>query len=141
MRGSTHLAGGLLAGAILSNSPFGLAAAGLAALAPDWLQINLPGANHIVRGLVGHRGLTHWLLAVGAVGLAVHQLAPDYGLYAVAGWASHLALDLLSGGMTLLWPVPTRITIANVKTGGKLDTLVGACLLVIAASLFIWRIL
>jgi hypothetical protein len=54
----------------------------------------------------------------------------------------HILLDLFSGGTTLLWPVTThRIQLAGIKTGGRLDTLVGAWMLTMAALLFIRRIM
>jgi len=150
MKGSTHLTGGLLVGVILSGSPLGLsvawpislAAATLASLIPDWLQINLPGANNVVHGVVGHRGFTHWLVTSGAIGIAAWVLAPQVAACIVGGWLMHIVLDLFSGGTTLLWPVTThRICLANIKTGGRLDTFIGAWMLVMATLLFIRRIL
>lgn len=131
MRGSTHLAGGLLIGALIGPSPVGLAAAGLAALVPDWLQINLPGVNSVIHGVAGHRGFTHWLLTACAVDLAVWLFAPQVALYVMGGWMMHILLDLFSGGTTLLWPVTTvRIRFGEIKTGSRIDIFIGAWLFV-----------
>lgn len=144
MKGSTHLAGGLLAGALLAQSasfPIGLVVAGVSALAPDWFQINAPGANQVVKGVMGHRGLSHWLLAAMLVGLgAGRAITPELTLFVLAGWSSHIVLDLFSGGVPALFPLP-RITLANIKTASQLDTIIGAACLVLASAIFIWRLL
>ena len=140
MKGSTHLAAGLLAGLVLHNAIggpgvyAGVATAGLAALAPDWIQVNIPGANQLARGIMGHRGLSHWVLTALLVGLGMHVILPGLALYAMAGWLSHIALDILSGGVPALWPWPGRITLANIKTGSSMDSLVGASGLVLALT-------
>jgi len=148
MQGSTHLAGGLLTGALAAqiaptDAPLlaGMAVAGVAALAPDWLQVNVPGANHVVRGITGHRGLSHWVLTAAAV-YAVLRLA-GFGLadYVFWGWLSHILLDLLAGGAPALWPWPRRVTLAHIKTGGQLDMLFGAACLVLSATVFIGGLL
>lgn len=146
MKGSTHLAGGLLAGALVlqasgAASPKLLlpaAIAGLAALAPDWLQINLPWINNVVRGVVGHRGFSHWLLTAVIVGGMVRLLAPGLAAYVFCGLVSHIFLDMLSGGAPALWPWPGRIILANVKTSSALDTIIGAGCLVLALILILW---
>lgn len=61
--------------------------------------------------LGGHRGLTHTLLAVGLLALAVGRVLPSawqpYGLAALIGYGSHLVADL-GHGVPLLWPLTTR---------------------------------
>jgi membrane-bound metal-dependent hydrolase YbcI (DUF457 family) len=152
MIGSTHLAGGLLAGAVVSVatgahistemvSLAGLGLAGVGALAPDWFQINVPGANSIARGIVGHRGLSHWLLTVAVVWGSSRLLLGGTATFLAAGWLSHLALDSLAGGAATFWPWPGRIVLANVKTGSSLDKIVGAACLVLAIAIILGRLL
>lgn len=146
MHGPTHLAGGLLAGAIVAqvsgqSAPdhvmAGLAVAGLAGLVPDWIQVNLPGANSVVRGVVGHRGISHWAITALVVAAIAHVAGFEYSQYVLWGWLSHVALDLLSGGMAVLWPLPGRVELAHVKTGGQLDKVAGACCLVLATTIIV----
>lgn len=134
MRGATHLAAGVAAGLAVARvqelAPLqSLAVVGLASLAslaPDWLQINAPGLS--IRGVFGHRGFTHWLLSAGLAGLAISrlQLASWAGvplaLAALAGWSSHILLDAFNApGVPALWPLPWRLRLGQVKTGGTFD--------------------
>jgi len=145
MRGTTHLVGGLLAGAMVGAGLRGLpdlagfGAAGLAALIPDWIQVNLPGGNRLVHGVFGHRGLSHWLITAGLVWWIVRWFAPDLALYALAGWVSHIALDVISGGAPALWPLPWRIELAHIKSGGALDMILGSASLLLTVVLVIWQ--
>lgn len=141
MKGSTHLAGALFAGALAGGAPVGLAVAGLAGLAPDWFQVNMPGGSALVKGATGHRGLSHWLIAAGLAWLVVRLIAPPWAVYVLAGWLSHIVLDLLAGGAPVLWPWSKRVTLAKIKTGSEMDTWVGASMLVLAAVTILWRVL
>ena len=127
MKGSTHLLTGVAIGLVVARSR-GLAlpaavgpvaVAGLAALVPDWLQVNLPALNQTVRGVFGHRGFTHWLLTAGMVYLACQRVYPPVALFALAGWLSHLLLDALNPpGVPALWPLPWRVKLATLKHDG-----------------------
>lgn len=146
MKGSTHLAAGLLAGllvtqpgAISTEMALGVGAAGLAALAPDWFQLNLPGVNSVARGIVGHRGLSHWGLSAILVYWGIRLAVPHLALPVLAGYGSHILVDILSGGVPALWPWPGRITLAKIKTGTWQDALVGAACLVLAIVVSIAR--
>ncbi len=141
MQGKTHLAvgalGGLLAAQIGSASPgvsvLYAVAGGVAALVPDWLQINFPGVKQ-VKGLFGHRGFSHWVWSALAVGWLLWPLG--LGLPVALGWLSHIGLDALSSGVPAFWPFG-RLTLARIKTGGRLDTLVGAAAVVVAVVVVI----
>lgn len=78
--------------------------------------------------LVGHRGITHSLLGVGAslVVLALFGwLGNPVVVAAVIGYLAHLAGDLLTGeGIPLLWPAGRRYGLLGVRTGGLLEWLV-----------------
>lgn len=133
MKGSTHLAGGLLAGVLVGADPVGVGLAGIAGLVPDWLQINIPGGSAITKGMTGHRGISHWLLAGLLVALGIGIImGQGRAAYVLAGWVSHLALDMISGGVPVLGPISKRITLARIKTSSNLDSLTGGALLVLA---------
>jgi len=161
MHGSTHFTGGMLAGAVVgaivtprvdTSATLGavlaynvMAAvgpafvAGLVGLVPDWFQVNIPGANNVARGIVGHRGLSHWLLSALALGGAAALWWPGMARFVLAGYLSHLVLDLLSGGMAILWPWPGRIKIASIKTGSTVDVMIGATCFVLSFIVMVWR--
>jgi membrane-bound metal-dependent hydrolase YbcI (DUF457 family) len=138
MTGQTHIAGGLLAGAMIGAHP-GVLIAGLVALVPDWLQVNLPGGSKLASGTFGHRGISHWLLSAGAVTLLTRALFPDLTMYVLAGWSSHILLDVFSDGAPALWPLP-RITLAHIRSGSWMDAVVGGALLVLACVVIVWRL-
>jgi membrane-bound metal-dependent hydrolase YbcI (DUF457 family) len=149
MQGKTHLMGGALSGLTVAyflgnTEPRQLAVAAITGAAcgliPDWLQINIPWINRNIKGATGHRGFSHWLLTACAVAWAVATLIPARSVspwYCLAGWVSHIALDAFAGGVPAFWPIGGRLTLARIKTGSKMDTLVGACCLVLSAVLAI----
>lgn len=129
MQGSTHVAFGVATGLAVARwqgLPLPTAAAwgamaGVAALAPDWIQLNVPGVSKTVKGLLGHRGFSHWLWAAGALYLAARAIYPALAVPLALGWLSHLALDTFNApGVPLLWPL-SRVQLASSKTGGLLD--------------------
>lgn len=134
MHGKTHLVTGVALGMLVAtqvNAQPGQAlaaagVAGLAALAPDWLQVSIPGLK--VPNASGHRGFTHWLVTALTLSWAVQQLYPAtwLPLSMFAGWSSHIALDALNKpGVPALWPLPWRVQIAKFKAGGAVDALCG----------------
>ena len=151
MHGATHMLTGVLAGlsvgvATGADAP-GLAACaaigGLAGLAPDWLQINLPGASEQLKGTWVHRGFSHWLWTPLILSyLAQMFYKPPSSLVAafLAGWVSHILLDALAGGVPAVWPFG-RWTWGHVKTGGQIDRLTGGAALVLSGLLLLSRVL
>ena len=139
MTGLTHMAGGALAGAAMSGD-YRIAVAALAALMPDWFQVNVPGGSSLTRGVFGHRGISHWLITAVGVSALVAIVSPSLAFYVLAGWTSHIALDMLSNGAPALWPIP-RITLARIKSGGVLDAIIGAQLLTLAVVILLVRLL
>lgn len=149
MQGTTHLTAGFLAGALVAQRAgviaadpgglaLGLGVAGLAGLLPDWFQVNMPGLKNILRSVSGHRGISHWLLSALLVAWCVAVLLPGlWWAYVLCGWLSHIGLDIVSGGVPALWPITARIKLAHIKTGGKLDTLVGAACLALACIIVV----
>jgi inner membrane protein len=106
---------------------------------PDWVQINMPGVNSVARGIVGHRGISHWVLTAMAIGGLAGAFASWLALPVLAGWVSHIVLDILSGGVSALWPWPGRITLAKIKTSTWQDAIVGAACLVLAIVMVVVR--
>ena len=141
MQGKTHLTIGAAAGAAtaaptgdVKSIALGAAIGGVAALVPDWLQINVPGASKQIKGAFGHRGFSHWAWAALGAAYAAHLAYPPAALPVLAGWASHILLDALASGVPMFWPFG-RVTLARVKTGGKLDTAIGAVGLILLIAL------
>jgi inner membrane protein len=149
VQGSTHLAIGVLTGVAVAQragvtdpKSVALAAgiAGVAALIPDWIQINFPGLNKTVKGVAGHRGFSHWLLTAWIVSLGVSEIQPQTwglpvppGALALWGWLSHIAADALSGhGVPAFWPLPWRLNLGSIKTGGALDRTLGGIAVTVA---------
>jgi inner membrane protein len=153
MHGETHFVTGISVGlgvaiAHGANDYATLTAAaaigGVAALIPDWLQINIPGLNKSIKGATGHRGFSHWLLTAWLAAQAVYRatplvtsagLPPWTWLIVLAGWLSHIVLDMLAGGVPAFWPFFGRVTLARVKTGGKEDKFFGGGALVMSTLL------
>ena len=143
MLGRSHLAIGaaageavafLLGGGGIGHLAIGGAIGAVSAWLPD-IDSAASGISHAVPlgwlpGLIlKHRGITHTLLAAtGWYLLWAAWASPRFGLpswwalAAAAGYASHLALDLVSGGVPLLWPVKrARIGPLWVQTGSILE--------------------
>ena len=142
MNGTTHLivgaAVGLATARYLQLPPgatvAALAVAGGAALAPDWLQINVPGLGKTIRGVFGHRGLTHWLLTAAALYLSLRSLSQPMALAAACGWASHIILDAFNApGVPAFWPL-WRLRLASFESGGWFDGVARFC----AGLLALW---
>lgn len=112
----------------------GLALIGAGLRWPGGLGTWLPGSALVAAGalllavaLLPHRGITHSLLAL----FAVTSFLP---LPLALGYASHLVLDTISGGIPLLWPWRRRIGFRLVASGSTGDTLLGLSSLVLLAS-------
>lgn len=85
----------------------------------------LVGVGLAALALVPHRGVTHSLAALAAVGLAARILPAVYLRPLLAGYASHLLLDALTPeGVPLLWPSRIRVSVPVAKTGGMLDRVI-----------------
>lgn len=140
MRGSTHLAGGLLAGVVVGLSPAGIVLSGVAALYPDWFQVAVPGLR--IKGATGHRGFSHWLITALVMTALVWLAWRDMAPYVLMGYISHLALDMLTErGAPVLWPLPFQISLLPIHEGGAFDKWLGAALVVIANVVAISKLL
>lgn len=88
--------------------------------------------------MTGHRTFTHSLAGLALWGVALVHLIPHtlpvLAPAAVLAYALHLAADVPSGGVPLLWPYPRRQGVHAIRTGGGMDHLIGgvATLLLLA---------
>lgn len=101
----------------------------------------LPGRmGDMVRSLAGHRGLTHSLLLPAALAAALifSTGALAAGLTGLlAGVASHIGLDMLSGGVPLLLPFTgRRFILARIRTGGFAEACVRLLLMAAGTAAF-----
>ncbi|WWR14690.1 metal-dependent hydrolase [Lachnospiraceae bacterium JLR.KK008] len=108
-----------------------------------------------VRGAAGHRGASHslfmavlctLLVSAGAIALPAWKETVFLASWGVGvGVLSHLFLDMLAGGVSLLFPFTMkRITLARIRTGGPLEWMVrmlmaGALILLAGNELLRWR--
>lgn len=160
---STHLVTGFFAGAGLVSflDLNGLEAVLLllgstaGALLPDldhpksWLGRRIPLVSVPIAAVFGHRGITHSLLAVVGLVLALwhglaqwHLLETRWGLGAVgvaAGYLSHIAGDFVThGGVPLLWPLKRRFSAPlTFLTGGAFESLLKFALVLGAAGVLV----
>ena len=151
---STHLVTGFFAGAglVCFLHLHDMAAVGLligatgGALLPDidhpksWLGRRIPFISMPIAAVFGHRGITHSLLAVVGLALALRYglaqwqlVGTGWALVAVgvaAGYLSHIAGDFVThGGVPLLWPVKRRFSSPlTFLTGGAFERLLGFAL-------------
>ncbi len=153
MTARTHMAGGLLAGILLSRQA-GLdaketaivtGAAVFGSLLPDIdttkskMGRALLPISVFVSALVRHRGPTHSLLFWPALGGIAALIFPMYRLQILAGVAgclSHIALDLATvEGTQILFPLSRRFSLSRIRTGSPGDLGIGALLALIAAGI------
>jgi inner membrane protein len=142
------VAGGAVWGLVSAASgqpvePASLALAALGALLPDidhpgsWVGKRLILVSAPISAVLGHRGVTHSLLAVlgmsillGLGGLG-HAAAP-----LAAGYLSHLACDgLTPSGVPLLWPLKRTYALPLCKTGSAAEMAIVGLLGALAYSL------
>lgn len=109
--------------------PQALAAAALGALLPDidhpqsWAGRKLRVVSVPLSLIVGHRGITHSLLAVaGAMALLATMSTKWMAAPVVIGYLSHLLADSLTpSGVPLLWPSKRRFSLNWCDTGSWVE--------------------
>lgn len=150
MMGSSHVIIGLTLGityaitqgASVDQVPIIAGIAGFCALVPDvdhpqsTIRNSLGLLGHVGFFWLGHRGLTHTLLALLAVAAgALHFLPASYAAACIIGYGSHILADSVTkSGVPLLWPVyKERVGLKLLRTGGLLEWLIDiTCMLGIA---------
>ncbi|NSW83912.1 MAG: metal-dependent hydrolase [Syntrophothermus sp.] len=68
-----------------------------------------------------HRTFTHSLLGLAVSAGLVWAVLPKLAASFALGYALHLAADMVSGRVTLLWPNPIKIGTCLAPTGGMVD--------------------
>lgn len=131
-------------GGLPPGEPQALAAAAFGALLPDidhpqsWAGRKMRAISVPLSAVVGHRGITHSLLAVAAAvaGLAVWGVGAMTAPIMV-GYLSHLVADgLTPSGVPLLWPNRRRFTLNLCRTGGMMEI----ALVAVVASVGGWAL-
>lgn len=135
MKLKTHITAGVTAGVYLAtkyiNMPVedivpAVTISGMASLIPDVDVI-------CFRNMIRHRGITHSLLGLLIFAILMRNIIPPYWIFAVAGYGSHILLDMLTvSGVMLLYPVKTTARIPLVRTGSVLERFVILPIIIIA---------
>ena len=131
MRYQTHIAAGVLIGALFPAAMGGIITAGIGAALPDidspFSKINqmtsIKGSKQFNNGILRHRGIMHTLLVPTLVlGVYWSLFANNAILPFVAGYLSHLALDACTrSGVAPFYPFSKKRIKGKVKTGSSLD--------------------
>lgn len=133
----THVAGGLLAGALvlpycaagdISSQALFIGCAGVSALLND---IDSPQSkfgrllwpvSKMLQLTAGHRGVLHSLVASVLLYSFLQALLPAYATPITIGYLSHILLDLFNpAGVPLLWPIQQHFSIPIVQTGSFVE--------------------
>ncbi|TBW74313.1 metal-dependent hydrolase, partial [Staphylococcus epidermidis] len=151
MTGKTHVAAGLLVGAItvdhyhtdLFSTVTVICLAISGSLLPDICHTRSKIGSQfkilslLVSTIFGHRTFTHSLLFLGMIGylLILIQTPTYYLVIFIVTMASHVILDMLTPrGVQLFYPLPQNIHFPiTVKTGGWMDLSLATALTVGAA--------
>ncbi|ALP37958.1 hypothetical protein ASL14_18980 [Paenibacillus sp. IHB B 3084] len=114
MNGASHLIGGITAAVVLGiHSPAQLAVVAAASLLPDIDRSNsllgrwIPFVPSMLERTLGKRTLTHSLL----FGFGIWLLLGVHSSWQwpfLIGYISHLLLDVVTGRIALLWPIPFK---------------------------------
>ena len=136
MNGETHGAGAVASWSIaalflqpdLPMLALGLPVAVIAAGFPDSWNPTLYFVK--VKTFEGHRGVSHWLLTCLLTTALIYGRSFDLACFWLAGYLSHLVLDLFTGGGYYLFgPLPVMIGTSLARNGEWLDTLLSKVLL------------
>lgn len=118
MNGASHVIGGLTAAAVIGiDSPVSLAVVIAASLLPDIDRPNsligrcIPVLPGVLEKVPGKRTMTHSILLGAGIWLFLQGILPSLSIAFAIGYASHILLDLFTGYVALLWPLPYRFGI------------------------------
>ncbi|MCP1133313.1 metal-dependent hydrolase [Paenibacillus polysaccharolyticus] len=116
MNGVSHLIGGLSAAVIFGvHSPSQLAMVAFSALLPDIDRPNsllgrfVPVLPSILEKIPGKRTVTHSLIMGFGLWLLLEGTFPELAIAFLIGYVSHLILDLFTGYIAFLWPIPWKV--------------------------------
>lgn len=115
MNGATHVVGGVTTAVLLGYTrPIELAVVVIASLLPDVDRQNsllgrlIPVFPSLIERVLGKRTLTHSFLFGGILALLLWFQASSMLIPFCMGYGSHLLLDLFTGKVALIWPLPIR---------------------------------
>ncbi|WP_146130436.1 metal-dependent hydrolase [Planifilum fimeticola] len=139
---TTHMLSGALAGYAVTSVLKGAIIGGIAGVIPDLDEPRskfgrmLPFVSISLNRLVGHRTFTHSLLFAGIAGLFLWPfIGQPHALAVTLGILAHVAGDLLTGKVQVLYPNPMRIGISVSRFGFLvMDRLVRISLIVIIVA-------
>lgn len=95
--------------------------------------------SKVLGSVVGHRGITHSLLASSILLLVGLNLQWPFMFWLCCGYLLHLVGDYLTdSGIPLLWPSPKRYRFVLVGTTGAASELVLVMLFIAACAATIW---
>jgi len=135
---TTHMLSGIVAGYTVTGGDWkGGVVGGVAGLIPDLDEhrsrigkLVFP-LSFIINKTVGHRTLTHSLLFVVGIGLILMPFFDSWvWLATIAGILAHIAGDMLTGRVALLYPSNKSIGISISPLGFKLIDRLTAMLLI-----------
>lgn len=113
LNGATHLIGGLTTAVIMGmTKPSELVVAAVASLLPDVDRQNsllgrfIPVLPSLIERVLGKRTLTHSFLFGGILAWVIWLQGWGLFMAFAIGFASHLVLDVVTGKVALLWPLP-----------------------------------
>ncbi|CAI8944780.1 inner membrane protein [Brevibacillus sp. IT-7CA2] len=85
-----------------------------------WLL--LVGLTLLFLVMIRHReSPTHALVGLGLVLSLTYSWKPELIVPVLIGYGSHLVLDIITEGISLLWPIPMRIRIPIMSTNSLLE--------------------
>lgn len=142
MMGATHAVIGITIGMVAATSAglpptqvlFLGGVAALSALVPDVdhpagiIRRRLGAGGHIAFFWLGHRGITHTLIAWAVMSAVTLYFLPSNVAFAFScGYASHLLADMLTrSGVPLVYPLTDyRYSLRLMRTGGLFEGLIG----------------
>lgn len=141
MKGATHLAAGAAIGLFVSSQqnlslPETLLATSfcmIGSLLPDIDNMTsrigkkTPVASMLIQLFIGHRTVFHAPLPYIALAFVITGAVPILTPIILAcclGITTHLLLDMMNpAGVPLFWPIPYRIHLSDIPSGGILDWL------------------
>lgn len=137
-------AAALLVGALVADGAAGwplvrrAAGAGLGSVALGAVSL---AALCCAARLSAHRSFSHSLPALAGFAAATHLVCAPLAPFVALGFATHLALDLLTyRGLRLLWPARRGLSLGLCHTGGVVDACCLVAALVIAVA-SLWQAL
>ena len=137
MNGASHLIGGVTAGVLLGyHRPVELAIIAVASLLPDIDRQNsllgrfIPVLPGVLERVPGKRTLTHSFLFGGFLAALLYMWSESAMTAFLVGYLSHILLDIVTGQVALLWPLPARFGVSLGVPSVFIET----------ASLVIWGV-